>query len=90
VAAAGVPQLFLPQGADQFFNAAAVTDTGAGRTVTSDADDTETLVEAARALLADGPEYAGARALASEIAGMPSPAEIAARVEKWGRPHPEM
>ena len=34
-AAAGIPQLFLPQGADQFFNAAAVTEVGAGATLAS-------------------------------------------------------
>jgi UDP:flavonoid glycosyltransferase YjiC (YdhE family) len=88
-AAAGVPQLFLPQGADQFLNAAAVTGVGAGRTVpTESADDpaADALIDAAGALLEDGAERASAAALAAEIAAMPSPVELAARIEEWGRP----
>jgi UDP:flavonoid glycosyltransferase YjiC (YdhE family) len=88
-AAAGVPQLFLPQGADQFSNAAAVTGVGAGRTVLiKSADDTAAaaLTDAAGALLEDGAERASAAALAAEIAAMPSPVELAARIEEWGRP----
>ena len=68
-AAAGIPQLFLPQGADQFFNAAAVTEVGAGATLASP----DGVTEAAAALIADGPARASARALASEIAAVPSP-----------------
>lgn len=89
VAAAGIPQLFLPQGADQFFNAAAVTEVGAGATLASP----EGVGEAASALIAEGPARASARALASEIAAMPSPADVAAAVATWGRPeiaYPEM
>ena len=81
-AAAGIPQLFLPQGADQFFNAAAVTEVGAGATLASP----DGVTEAAAALIADGPARASARALASEIAAMPSPADVAAAVEAWGQP----
>jgi UDP:flavonoid glycosyltransferase YjiC (YdhE family) len=81
-AAAGIPQLFLPQGADQFFNAAAVTEVGAGATLESSG----AVADAAAALIADGPARASARALASEIAAMPSPADVAAAVEAWGQP----
>lgn len=79
-AAAGVPQLFLPQGADQFLNAEAVTTRGAGRMLSPAAtQDPEALVDAARALLADGsPHQDAARALAAEIVAMPPPEEVAA------------
>ncbi|MFC5290273.1 glycosyltransferase [Actinokineospora guangxiensis] len=79
--AAGVPQLLLPQGADQFANAEALTAAGAARTVTPDTPDTpdtlDTIAEAARALLRSDDHRAAARALAAEIAAMPSPAEVA-------------
>ena len=58
-AAAGIPQLFLPQGADQFFNAAAVTEVGAGATLASP----DGVAEAAGPLLGEGPARASARAL---------------------------
>lgn len=84
-AAAGLPQLFLPRGADQFVNAAAVTGVGAGRTVATGSS-ADALIDAAGALLEDGAERDGAAALAAEIAAMPSPVELAARIEEWGRP----
>lgn len=89
-AAAGIPQLFVPQGADQFINAGAVTAVGAGATLPR-TPDAEAVAEAARALLADGAERASARALAGEVAAMPSPAEVAARVDDWAwAPQPLM
>jgi UDP:flavonoid glycosyltransferase YjiC (YdhE family) len=81
-AAAAIPQLFLPQGADQFANAAAVTGVGAGATLAS----ADAVADAALDLLGEGPARAAARALASEIAAMPSPADVAAGVEEWGQP----
>ncbi|WP_433785433.1 glycosyltransferase [Actinomycetospora sp. CA-101289] len=81
-AAAGIPQLFLPQGADQFFNAAAVSAIGAGATVASP----DGVAAAAGPLIAEGPARAAARALASEIAAMPSPSDVAAAVGAWGQP----
>ena len=83
-AAAGVPHLVLPQGADQFANADALTGLGVGRSLVGPAAaDVDALVGAARALLADGPERAAARALAVEIAAMPAPADVAARLPEW-------
>ena len=69
--AAGVPQVLLPQGADQFANAEALTAAGAALTATPD-----TLASAARTLLS-GECRAAVRALAAEVAAMPSPAEVA-------------
>jgi UDP:flavonoid glycosyltransferase YjiC (YdhE family) len=85
-AGAGVPQLFLPQGADQFFNAQAVTTAGAGVQLVGEHAGAEAVTAAAAGLLADGPERASARALAAEVAGLPSPAEVAAAVERWAFP----
>lgn len=86
-AAGGIPQLVVPQGADQFFNAQAVAAVGAGATVDASAD-VATIAAAAAPLLGGGPARDAARALAAEIVAMPSPADVAARVEQWG--YPEM
>lgn len=75
--AAGLPQLILPQGADQFFNAAAVRRADAGLTLTNDEQTPGAISAAVGRLLADGPERAAAQAIAKEIAAMPSPAEVA-------------
>ncbi|GAA4263176.1 glycosyltransferase [Dactylosporangium darangshiense] len=75
--AAGVPQLLLPQGADQFGNAEAVTTAGAGLTAESgaNADAIEDL--AWRLLPGRGDEFrAAARTIAAEIARMPPPDDV--------------
>ncbi len=74
----GLPQLILPQGADQPFNAAAVQRVGAGRALTNEEQVPGAIGEAVGALLADGPERLAAKALGAELAAMPSPAEVAA------------
>ena len=78
--AAGVPQLVLPQGADQFANAAALVMAGAATRLDPPQLSVESVAEHARALLAAGPHRDAARALAEEIAHMPTPAEVAARL----------
>jgi UDP:flavonoid glycosyltransferase YjiC (YdhE family) len=85
-AGAGVPQLFLPQGADQFFNAAAVVATGAGRQLLGPEATPPAVGKAVQELLDDGPERASARALAAEVAAIPSPADVAAEVGAWAQP----
>ncbi|MCD2193827.1 glycosyltransferase [Actinomycetospora endophytica] len=85
-AGAGVPQLFLPQGADQFFNAQAVTTAGAGIQLIGEGVAAAAVTAAATDLLAEGPERAAARALASEVEGLPAPAEVAADVDRWAFP----
>jgi UDP:flavonoid glycosyltransferase YjiC (YdhE family) len=85
-AGAGVPQLFLPQGADQFFNAQAVTTAGAGVQLTGEHVGAEAVKAAAAGLLTDGPERASSRALAAEVASLPSPAAVAAEVTRWAFP----
>ena len=85
-AAAGVPQLVLPQGADQFSNAEALVEAGVARSLVGpEAITSESVACAARALLDEGTGAVGrARALAAEIAAMPAPDVVAAQVAQWG------
>ncbi|GAB3465318.1 glycosyltransferase [Actinophytocola sediminis] len=77
--AAGVPQLVLPQGADQFANAEALRDAGAALCLLPDEFTADAVTECARNLLPhNGNDHRdAAMAIAGEIAGMPSPAEVA-------------
>jgi UDP:flavonoid glycosyltransferase YjiC (YdhE family) len=84
-AAAGVPQVVLPQGADQFSNADAVTAVGAGLTLRP-GEVTGEAVTAAVAAVLGGRETAAAHALAAEVAALPAPEDVAARVERWAVP----
>ncbi|MBN6037675.1 glycosyltransferase [Amycolatopsis sp. 195334CR] len=78
--AAGVPQLLLPQGADQFANADAVSAAGAGLTGT-----TEEIADHARKLLSprENGYREAARSVQAEIAAMPSPEKIAQRLPEF-------
>lgn len=75
--AAGLPQLILPQGADQPFNAAAVQRAGAGLALRNEEQVPGAIEAAVGMLLADGPYRDTAQVIAKEIASMPSPAEVA-------------
>ncbi|WP_342669989.1 glycosyltransferase [Amycolatopsis jejuensis] len=77
---AGVPQLVLPQGADQFTNAEAVTAVGAGAQLLGEEVTTDAVRENARRLLSDSAVADVVRALAAEVAAMPSPEEVAAQL----------
>jgi MGT family glycosyltransferase len=77
----GLPQLILPQGADQFFNAAMITEAHAGRALENDQQVPGAISAAVGALLADGPERPAAKRFADEIAAMPAPADV---VAAWG------
>jgi UDP:flavonoid glycosyltransferase YjiC (YdhE family) len=70
--AAGIPQLVLPHGADQFLNADAVARTGAGAKVTADDLDAARLTD----LLTDTVKRSAATKLADEMAAQPSPAQV--------------
>lgn len=79
--ALGVPQLCLPQGADQFLNAQAVAGAGAGISLLPDAA-TPNAIHAAVGRLLDEPSYGdGAGAVAAEITAMPSPTDVSAVLE---------
>ncbi|MEC3982695.1 glycosyltransferase [Amycolatopsis sp. H20-H5] len=73
---AGLPQLVLPQGADQFTNAEAVFEAGVGDRLLGEAVTGEAVREYARRLLVDETVRGAAGRLAAEVAGMPSPGEV--------------
>jgi UDP:flavonoid glycosyltransferase YjiC (YdhE family) len=78
--AAGLPQLVLPVGADQFTNADAVVWARCGVTVAPEDRDPAAITAAAARLLRDDAVHAAADRVAAEIAAMPAPAEVVARV----------
>jgi hypothetical protein len=77
-AAAGVPQLLLPQLADQPHNAERVAEIGPGRVLRRDEVTADAVTVATAELLAEGPHRAECAALSREIAAMPPPDEVAA------------
>jgi MGT family glycosyltransferase len=79
--AAGVAQLCLPQGADQFLNAEAVAARGAGLALAPGEVTPVNVTEAVARLLDDPSSRQAAQAVAEEIAAMPSPEEVAADLE---------
>jgi MGT family glycosyltransferase len=81
--AVGVPQLILPQGADQFANAAAVTAAGAGARLLPDEVSADALAAVVRTLARPGGHSEAARAIAEEIARMPGPDEVARRLPEY-------
>ncbi|KDN18338.1 glycosyltransferase [Amycolatopsis rifamycinica] len=76
----GLPQLLLPQGADQFTNADAVFAAGVGDRLLGAEVTAEAVATKARHLLTDTAVRDAARALAAEVAAMPSPADVAAEL----------
>ena len=74
---AGVPQLVLPQGADQFSNAAMVAEAGLGDQLLGADVTAEAITDRARHLLTDEAVLGAARAIADEVAAMPSPHDVA-------------
>ncbi|WP_406601524.1 glycosyltransferase [Lentzea miocenica] len=72
----GVPQLVLPQGADQFRNAELVASTGLGRQLVGEEFTADAVHEAARKLLRDNDVHAANASIAAEIAAMPHPDEV--------------
>jgi len=77
----GIPQLCLPQAADQFLNAAAVAGSGAGLSLDPDGLGPAAVGDALRRLLDDPAFGDRARLVADDIASMPSPDEVAAVLE---------
>jgi UDP:flavonoid glycosyltransferase YjiC (YdhE family) len=80
---AGLPQLLLPQGADQFSNAEAVMAAGVGSRLLAAEVTAESVATQARTLLTDTSVRDATRALAEEVAAMPSPAEVAAQLPSY-------
>ncbi|MGV9365709.1 glycosyltransferase [Amycolatopsis sp. NPDC003731] len=80
--AAGVPQLVLPQGADQFANADALVAAGAAVCLLPSELTAEAVAEQARKASSC---REAARATAEEIAAMPSPDEVARELPKYAK-----
>jgi UDP:flavonoid glycosyltransferase YjiC (YdhE family) len=80
--AQGLPQLVLPHGADQFLNAQALLDCGAGRRLLPEEITADAVAHAVRALLSEPGYRDAARGLAVEIAAMPAPAETVPKLEQ--------
>ncbi|MEA2973194.1 MAG: hypothetical protein QOG82_1652 [Actinomycetota bacterium] len=75
--ARGLPQLCLPQGADQFANADACVAAAAGRALHPGTVTVESVRAEMELVLADAAYRAAAERIAAEILAMPSPAEVA-------------
>jgi UDP:flavonoid glycosyltransferase YjiC (YdhE family) len=82
--AAGTPQLVLPQGADQFANAEALCRRGVALRLDEVSADAVT-EQATRLLQYDSGFRDAAYTLAGEVAGMPSPEEVAHRLPGYAR-----
>ncbi|MFE9251666.1 nucleotide disphospho-sugar-binding domain-containing protein [Streptomyces sp. NPDC007088] len=88
----GLPQLVLPQLADHFPLGDRLAATGAGLSFDTprEQEDPRILGEALEALLTDPGHTRAARRLSAEMAAMPTPAAVAARLEQLtrGAAHP--
>ncbi len=77
----GLPQVCVPQGADQFRNGHGVERAGAGISLPPAVLTPESVADAVRALLDDPSYRAGAGRVCEEIAAMPSPDEVVTVLE---------
>jgi UDP:flavonoid glycosyltransferase YjiC (YdhE family) len=77
----GLPQVCLPQGADQFVNAGAVASAGAGVSLVPGEATVEAVGNAVTDLLTDESFGEAARRISASIASMPSPDDVAAVLE---------
>ncbi len=79
--AAGLPQLCLPQAADQFANANACEAANAGLALWGDDATTDSIGLCANQLLADARFRRAAEGVSAEIASMPTPDDVASVIE---------
>jgi UDP:flavonoid glycosyltransferase YjiC (YdhE family) len=80
----GLPHLCLPQGADQFRNAAGAVQSGVGLALHPDEATPEAIAHAASRILTEGSFRAAAVGLADDIRAMPSPDEVVSVLERLG------
>jgi UDP:flavonoid glycosyltransferase YjiC (YdhE family) len=80
--ALGLPQLCLPQGADQFLNAHAIAGAGAGISLSPHEASVDAVSQAVSRLLDEPSFRLSASQIAASIAGMPSPDNVAAVLEQ--------
>ncbi len=91
ILAHGLPLLLLPQGANQFHNAAACAAAGVGRQLLPGEVSPEAVRREVRALLDDPAPRAQARRVQAELAAMPGPergVELLERLAAEGQPLP--
>jgi len=81
--AAGLPQVVLPQGADQFVNAATLEVLGAAKSLVGEAITADAVEAAARELLSDPATRDVATTVATEIAAMPAPERVLGDIVRW-------
>jgi UDP:flavonoid glycosyltransferase YjiC (YdhE family) len=81
----GLPQLVLPQGADQFFNAEAIKRLQAGDALLNDEQAPGAISAIVGRLLNDGPERLAAKHVQEEISQMPAPAEVVSTLVAMSR-----
>jgi UDP:flavonoid glycosyltransferase YjiC (YdhE family) len=79
--AAGLPQLLLPQAADQFLNATAGAEAGVGIAIQPDGISATAVADAAAALLGDPAYRLASQRLRAEIEAMPRPDAVAQELE---------
>lgn len=79
--AAELPQVCVPQAADQFFNAAACAGAGAGIALPPNALSVGAVSDAAEELLSGAAYRDAASRVSREIAAMPSPTEVAGKLQ---------
>jgi len=80
--ARGLPQLLLPQAADQFLNAAASARAGVGIAIGPGELTAETVRDEFQRLLADPAFGDAARRMSREIEAMPAPVAVVERIER--------
>jgi UDP:flavonoid glycosyltransferase YjiC (YdhE family) len=78
--AGALPQLCVPQAADQFFNAAACARAGAGIALPPGLVSSEQVSDAVERLLSDATFRAAATRISNEISALPSPQVVADRL----------
>jgi len=78
----GVPQLVIPQVADQATNAQQITATGAAVTLTEDESDADSIRDRVTRLLEDPSYGAAAAVLRDEISRQPNPADVVRTLEQ--------
>ena len=78
----GLPQVCLPQAADQFRNTAGMVAVGAGIGLHPDQADGPSVAEAVRSVLHDPRFRDAASQLSEEIAAMPGPDQVVTRLEE--------
>jgi UDP:flavonoid glycosyltransferase YjiC (YdhE family) len=79
--ALGLPQVCLPQGADQFLNAAAISTAGVGISFAPGERNADAVREAIVRVLDDASFRDAAGRVRSSIAAMPSPDDVAGDLE---------